>query len=37
MRRLYRLIRRAIAWRSISSAWWVLEYEAAKTAKEEMQ
>ena len=37
MKRLFLFIRRAIAWRSISSAWWVMEYEAAKTAKEEMQ
>ena len=27
MRRLARFIRRAIAWRSVSSAWWVHKYE----------
>jgi len=30
MRRLFHLIRRAIAWRSVSSAWWVMEYESHK-------
>lgn len=27
MKRLFLFIRRAIAWRSISSAWWVDRYE----------
>ena len=30
MKRLFLFIRRAIAWRSISSAWWIHQYESHK-------
>lgn len=37
MRRLARFIKSCIRLRSVRLAIWVMEYEAAKTAKEEMQ